>query len=168
MAMLKLDDRDLQILTILAREGRISKTALAERINLSPTPCLERLKRLEKAGVITGYYAEIALRKLTQSITVFVTVELESHRAENAQAFERAIADVQPIIACWSIGGGFDYLLQVVARDIDHYQRLIDGLLDKSLGIARYYSYVVTKPVKQSHGIPFDLNAGSFPGLSCE
>jgi Lrp/AsnC family transcriptional regulator, regulator of ectoine-degradation genes len=155
--MLKLDERDLQILKILAQEGRISKAALAERINLSPTPCLERMKRLEDAGIIVGYHAEIALKKFVQCVTVFVAIELESHRAEYAQTFENAVQKHDAITACWSIGGGFDYLLQVVTRDIDNYQRLIDRLLEQGLGITRYYSYVVTKPVKRSNAIPLEL-----------
>lgn len=155
MAMLALDDRDIEILKVLSRDGRISKADLARRINLSPTPCWERLKRLEKAGVIKGYRADISLKSLAPSVTVFVTVELERHRPESFQAFERAIADRDEIIACWSVGGGFDYLLQIVTRDIDSYQRLIDALLEHRIGLVRYYTYIVTKPVK-SAGLPLD------------
>jgi Lrp/AsnC family transcriptional regulator of ectoine degradation len=148
MARLALDDRDLRILSVLSREGRISKTELARRVNLSATPCWERMKRLEEAGLIRGYRAEVALARLAGHVVVFVMVELESHRAESFQAFERAVARHDEITACWAIGGGFDYLAQVVTRDIDSYQRLIDALLAERIGVRRYFTYVVTKDVK--------------------
>ena len=148
MAQLALDDRDLQILAVLSREGRISKTELARRVNLSATPCWERMKRLEQAGLIRGYRAEVALARIAAHVVVFVMVELDSHRTESFQAFERAVARQDEITAAWAIGGGFDYLLQVVTRDIDSYQRLIDGLLAAHLGVRRYFTYVVTKEAK--------------------
>ncbi|MGE0846555.1 MAG: Lrp/AsnC family transcriptional regulator [Flavobacteriaceae bacterium] len=154
--MLRLDERDIEILKVLSREGRISKAALAERISLSPSPCWERLRRLENAGIIKGYRAEVSLRKLGAHVTVFVTVELERHRAAAFDAFERAVKRHDAIVACWAIGGGFDYLLQIVTRDIDSYQRLIDALLEGGLGVARYFTYVVTKPVKTGGVPPFD------------
>lgn len=155
--MLKLDDRDLKILAILQKEGRISKAALAERVNLTPAPCWERLQRLEKAGVITGYRAEVALNKLAPHIMVFMAAELEGHRAENFQLFERAVRDIDEIMGCWAVGGGFDYILQIVARDIDTYQRLVDHLLEAHLGLVRYFTYIVTKPVKRPGAVPLDM-----------
>lgn len=158
--MLKLDDRDLRMLAILREEGRISKADLAKRINLSAAPCWERLKRLEDAGIIVGYRAEVSLRKIAAHIVVLMAVELEQHRAEDFALFERAIAPLDEIVTCWAVGGGFDYIMQIVTRDIDSYQRLVDHLLVARTGIARYFTYVVTKPVKQSAGLPFDLLIG--------
>jgi len=155
--MLKLDDRDLKILSILQKEGRISKTALAERVNLTPAPCWERLKRLEQAGIITGYRAEVALSRIAPHVVVFMAVELEGHRAEDFQLFERGVQKVQEVVGCWAVGGGFDYILQIVARDIDAYQRLVDRLLEARLGLKRYFTYIVTKPVKQPKGVPLDV-----------
>ncbi len=143
-----LDARDLRILQILAREGRISKTELARRVNLTPTPCWARLKRLEDAGLIVGYRAEIALAALAPHVTVFVLAELESHQAADFHRFEATLAAEAEVVACWAIGGGFDYLLQVVARDIARYQDLIDDLLARQIGLKRYFTYVVTKAVK--------------------
>lgn len=148
--MLKLDDRDLKILSILGREGRISKAELAKRVNLSAAPTWERLKRLEDAGIIAGYRAAVDLRKLAPYVTVFMAAELESHRAEDFQAFERVLAPLDEVVACWAVGGGFDYVLQIVTRDIDSYQRLVDYLLEARVGLARYFTYVVTKAVKAS------------------
>lgn len=157
MAMLKLDDRDIKILSILAKEGRISKTDLAKRVNLSPTPCWERLKRLEKTGIISGYRAEIALGDLGPHVTVFVLAELDNHKAETFTAFEDAIGHYNEITECWALGGGFDYLFQVIATDIDAYQRLMDDLLSRKAGLARYFTYIVTKKIKNASTPPLAL-----------
>ncbi|KGF70517.1 AsnC family transcriptional regulator [Hoeflea sp. BAL378] len=163
MAPIKLDDRDIKILAILSREGRISKSELAKRVNLSATPCWERLSRLEKAGIISGYQASIELRHIAPQVTVFVMAELDNHRAATFQAFEQAVAHYDEILSCWALGGGFDYLMQIVTRDIDSYQRLIDDLLARRAGLARYFTYIVTKPVKQSATPPFDILMGLDP-----
>ncbi|WP_197923274.1 MULTISPECIES: Lrp/AsnC family transcriptional regulator [Stappiaceae] len=155
--MLKLDNRDLEILKVLSEEGRISKADLAKRINLSPSPCWKRLERLEAAGIIEGYGARFSLKNIAPHVTVFVTLELEHHRAEYFQAFERAIRNCDEVVACWAIGGGLDYLMQTVTRDIDSYQRFMDALLDRGLGVVRYFTYVVTKPVKQSAAPALDM-----------
>ncbi|MEI2806550.1 Lrp/AsnC family transcriptional regulator [Albidovulum sp.] len=153
---MKLDQRDIAILRTLATEGRISKTDLASRVGLSATPCWERLRRLEKAGLIEGYRAEIALRKLGPHVTVFVAAELADHTAARFRAFEEAMGRYDEVVACWALGGGFDYLLQIVTRDIDAYQRLIDAMLDARIGLARYFTYIVTKPVKGPAPPPFE------------
>jgi Lrp/AsnC family transcriptional regulator of ectoine degradation len=153
--MLKLDDRDLRILAVLARDGRIAKADLARRVNLTPTPLWERLRRLEDAGIIAGYRAEIALAKVAPHVEVFVTVELEGHTPAHFRAFEAAVGRIDQITAAWSLGGGIDYLLHVVARDIDSYQRLIDALLESRAGIARYFTYIVTGAVKTPGPPPF-------------
>lgn len=149
MNRLRLDDRDIALLATLTREGRISKTELAARVNLSPTPCWERMKRLEQAGLIRGYRAEVDLAALGPHVQVFVTVELDSHKAESFQRFERSIARLDEVTGCWAIGGGYDYLMQVIARDISAFQDLMDGLLESRAGVRRYFSYIVTKPIKE-------------------
>ena len=146
--MVALDPTDLAILKVLARDGRITKAALAEAVGLSPTPCWNRLKRLEKAGVIEGYGARFDLRKLGPSVTVFVAVEIADHTAASFRIFEDALSSYDEITGCWALGGGYDYLMQVVTRDIDAYQRLMDVMLDARIGLSRYFTYIVTKPVK--------------------
>lgn len=158
---MKLDARDIAILRVLSTEGRITKAALADRVGLSPTPCWERLRKLERAGLIEGYRAEIALRRIGPHVTVFVAAELADHTAASFRAFEDAVQRHEEITACWALGGGFDYLLQVVTRDIDAYQRLIDTLLDARVGLARYFTYVVTKPVKGGGPPPIEVLLGA-------
>ncbi len=157
---MQLDERDLEILRVLSREGRITKSALAERVGLSATPCWDRLQRLESAGIIEGYRADIALKKLGPSVTIFVTIELASHTAERFRIFEDAMRRHDEVTSCWAIGGGYDYLLQIVTKNIDSYQRLIDSWLEAGIGLARYFTYIMTKQVKVGTPPPFDLLLG--------
>lgn len=150
---LKLDARDIKILAILQSEGRITKTELAARVNLSPTPCWSRLKRLEKIGLIEGYRAKIALKRFGFTM-VFMEAELESHRAADFTRFESAIRKMPEVTGCWSVGGGIDYLVQIVVKDVESYQRLVDGMLDGALGLKRYYTYVVVKAIKEDSPAP--------------
>ena len=154
MASPRLDRIDLRILDAVQRDGRITKLALAEKVGLSPTPCWMRLRKLEKAGLITGYHARLALRAVAPIATVLVEVTLGSHRQADFDRFERTVRDIPEIVSCWSVGGGVDYLIKVVARDIDSYQRLIDALLEREIGIDRYFTYIVTKTVKDETVLP--------------
>jgi Lrp/AsnC family transcriptional regulator of ectoine degradation len=151
---MNLDKIDLKILAALQRDGRMTKLRLAEAVNLSPTACWERLSRLEKSGVITGYTARINTDKFTRRATVLVEIMLRSHQQADFQRFEEAILKEPAIISCDATGGGVDYILKIVADDIDAYQRLIDRLLTLELGIERYFTYVITKNVKTSDPLP--------------
>ncbi|WP_168265603.1 Lrp/AsnC family transcriptional regulator [Rhizobium leguminosarum] len=151
---MKLDAIDLRILDAVQRDGRITKLALAEKAGLSPTPCWMRLRKLEKAGIITGYHARIAPRRIAPVASVMMEVTLANHRQADFERFERAVTAIPEIVACWSVGGGVDYILKIIAPDIDAYQRLVDGLLDRELGIDRYFTYIVTKTVKEDTVLP--------------
>lgn len=154
---MKLDAIDLRILEAVQQDGRITKLALAERVGLSATPCWVRLKRLEEAGIIAGYHARLALRRIAPIAGVIVQVTLANHRQADFDRFEQAIAARPEVVACWAVGGGVDYMLKVVARDIDAYQRLIDQLLADQIGIERYFSYIVTRTVKEEDALPMSL-----------
>jgi len=147
---MKLDKRDLQILTILQAEGRITKSELASRISLSPAACWDRLKRLEQGGFISGYHAEVALEQIAPTSRFLVQIELESHQAADFQRFEDAVQQIPQVTRCVAVGGGVDYFLEVVARDVAAYQALIDEILESRIGVKRYFTFVVTKPVKES------------------
>ncbi len=149
MTAAKLDAIDLKILDAIQRDGRITKLALAEQVGLSPTPCWMRLRKLEKAGIVSGYHARIAMRVVAPVATVLMEVTLANHRQADFDRFERVVRETPEIVACWSVGGGVDYLLKVMARDIDAYQRLVDSLLEREIGIDRYFTYIVTKTVKE-------------------
>ena len=151
---MKLDAIDLRILDAIQRDGRITKLALAEKAGLSPTPCWMRLQKLEKAGIVSGYHAHLNLRKVAPVATVLMEVTLANHRQADFDRFERAISTIPEIVACWSVGGGVDYVLKILAADIDAYQRLVDGLLDREIGIERYFTYIVTKTIKEEIAQP--------------
>ncbi|ATJ83944.1 Lrp/AsnC family transcriptional regulator [Halomonas beimenensis] len=154
---MKLDRYDLKILEILSREGRITKSKLAEAINLSVSPCWERVRRLEKAGIIEGYGARINPAVLRPRTPVWVQIELKAHNAESFARFEALVRDTPEVTECVAVGGGVDYLVKVEATSIDAYQRLIDAWLMSDAGIERYFTYIVTKTVKRP-------DAGFSPG----
>ncbi len=155
--MIKLDDRDLKILSILQFDGRIAKNQLAAQVNLSPTACWERLKRLEQVGIIEGYGARLCFAELGASATIFMQVELVSHRAEDFERFEKAVLEMDEVLECWAVGGGIDYFLKLVCKGVDAYQRKVDEMLEADIGLRRYYTYVVTKPVKDVSVIPSSI-----------
>jgi Lrp/AsnC family transcriptional regulator of ectoine degradation len=150
----KLDAVDLRIIDAVQRDGRITKLALAEKVGLSPTPCWLRLRKLEKAGVIIGYHARIAPRSVAPVTSVIMEVTLASHRSADFARFERAIAALPEVVSVWAVGGGVDYIVRIMTTDIDAYQRLVDALLERDIGIGRYFTYVVTKTVKEDTVLP--------------
>ena len=154
---MKLDAIDLRILQAVQRDGRITKLKLAEVAGLSPTPCWLRLRKLEQAGIIAGWHARLAPRRVAPFTTVLVEVTLANHRQADFERFERAVMEMETVVACWSVGGGVDYFLKVVAQDIDAYQRLIDGMLAAEIGIDRYFTYIVTKTLKEDEPLPMAL-----------
>ncbi|MGB3139526.1 MAG: Lrp/AsnC family transcriptional regulator [Aestuariivirga sp.] len=154
MALIYLDPADLRILTEIQRDGRITKLALAEKVGLSPTPCWTRLKRLEQRGIIVGYNARLALRQVVPWVLVLVELTLRNHRQSDFDKFERVVKEVPEIMTCWAVGGGVDYVLKTIAKDVNTYQILIDGLLARDIGIDRYFTYIVTKVVKDDPEIP--------------
>jgi Lrp/AsnC family transcriptional regulator, regulator of ectoine-degradation genes len=156
---MKLDAIDLRILAAVQQDGRITKLRLAEIAGLSPTPCWLRLRRLEEAGLIEGYHARLAPRRIAPIATIIVEVALANHRQADFERFEQTIADTPEIVACWSVGGGVDYFLKVMTRDIDAYQRLIDRMLTDNIGIDRYFTYIVTRSVKDQGTVPISLFA---------
>ncbi|WP_061179663.1 Lrp/AsnC family transcriptional regulator [Caballeronia pedi] len=146
---MKLDRFDIAILKALARDGRMTKSRLAAEIHLSISPAWERVRRLEAAGVIRGYYASLDWTRVVQASRIIVEITLARHTAADLQRFEDRVRRSPEVTQCDATGGGLDYVMHVVSRDIDHYQRFMDGLLTEGLGIERYFTYVVTKVVKE-------------------
>lgn len=153
MAAAKLDAIDIKILDAIQRDGRITKLKLAEQVGLSPTPCWMRLARLEKAGIVSGYHARLDLRTVAPVSTVLMELTLGNHRQADFDRFERAVRTMPEVVSCWAVGGGIDYMLKVSARNIDAYQRFVDDLLEREIGIDRYFTYIVTRTVKDDFSI---------------
>jgi len=152
MAAVKLDRIDINILAQLQRNGRITNINLANAVALSPSPCLQRVKRLEEAGYITSYNARIDLAKLGETIMVFTEVTLNDHHREDFAKFESAIRTIDEVIECHLISGGYDYLLKFITRGVAHYQHVIEDILERDIGVAKYFSYIVIKsPIEKLH-----------------
>jgi Lrp/AsnC family transcriptional regulator of ectoine degradation len=153
---MKLDAIDIKILAALQRDGRATKTHLGEMVGLSPSPCHERVKRLEEEGLIRSYHADIAIEKIARNSLIFVTLSLAKHETQSFERFQKAIQDIPEILECHKTGGVVDYILKIIAPDITAYQDIMEGLLAADAGIEKYVTHIVTKAVKHSHGYPIE------------
>ncbi len=157
---MRLDRYDVKILQILHDNGRITKSHLAEAINLSVSPCWERVKKLEQAGIIEGYGAKVNTDILFKKTAVMVEISLKEHNAQSFRRFEQLVRHTPEVTDCYATGGGIDYILKIQSEDIDQYQRLIDNWLDSEVGIERYFTYIVTKTIKRnSDSLEINQNA---------
>ena len=150
-----MDQIDKSILRHLQANARMSNAELAERVNLSPTPCLRRVKRLERSGVIGGYLAELDLKKVGLTISALVFVQLTINSTDNAAKFEAAIKSIRRVQECSVLTGSYDYLLQVVAMDLADYEKLIKGELANIPNIKNLESTIVLNQVAVNFSPPF-------------
>ena len=153
-----LDRIDVKILATLQERGRMTIQKLAEIVGLSPRACLERVRRLEAAGIIAGYQAVVDLDKLRRPVTVFteVTLEKQAHKAR----FERYLADLDEAVECWEVSGTSDYLIRFVCADLVRYDTLTAAMAeDPALGVARTVSHIGLRPVRRFKGYPSGLLA---------
>ena len=141
----KLDRLDVRILCHLQKNGRATNVEIADAVGLSSSPCLVRIKRLEQAGYIAGYGAQVRLEKLADTLLVFTEVTLHDHKRDDFVKFEAGIRSIDEIVECHLVSGGYDYLLKFITRGVKHYQEIIEGLLEANIGIEKYFSYIVIK-----------------------
>ncbi|MCB1607887.1 MAG: Lrp/AsnC family transcriptional regulator [Xanthomonadales bacterium] len=151
---MKLDRTDLRILEVLQREGRITNAELAERVNLSAAPCLRRLQRLERDGVIAGYGARVDPKAVGLGLQAFVRVQLETHDSKHVKRFAALMAEAEEVVSCWSLTGEMDYLLQVAVADLEHYNSFIMGRLLRDGGVRDVNSSFVLGTIKSQRGWP--------------
>ncbi|AUQ64867.1 Lrp/AsnC family transcriptional regulator [Phaeobacter inhibens] len=145
-----LDATDIRILSAVQKHGQLSKTKLAEIVNLSPTPCWARLTKLKAAGFIRGYHADVALDRVCDFTQVVVTVSLTHHRKSDFDRFEAHIRKLDEVTECIATGGGMDYVMKVFTPSLAAFQELMETLLAAELGIDRYMTYIVTRHVKSA------------------
>ncbi|WP_439154206.1 Lrp/AsnC family transcriptional regulator [Yoonia sp.] len=145
-----LDAADIRILSAVQQYGQLSKTKLAEIVNISPTPCWARLDRLKAAGFIRGYRADIALEKICDFTEVVVTVSLTHHRRADFDRFESFVRNQDQIIECIATGGGMDYVIKAVCPSLALFQNLMETMVAAELGIDRYMTYIATRTVKSA------------------
>ena len=148
MKKTKLDAIDIRILSAVQKHGQLSKSKLAEIVNLSPTPCWARLNRLKTAGFIRGYHADIALGSIVGLTQVVVTVALTHHRKSDFDRFEAHIRKLDEVTECIATGGGMDYVLKILSPSLADFQTLMESLLAAELEIDRYMTYFVTREIK--------------------
>jgi Lrp/AsnC family leucine-responsive transcriptional regulator len=149
-----LDAADRRILRVLQREGRIAVTALAEQVGLSATPCLRRIRRLEEEGVIARYAAVLDPVRVGLPIQAFVQVALASHAEDVVEAFHKAIAAREEVLAAWAMSGDMDYMLHVVAPDFDGYAEFALKALLRMPGVKETRSSFVLTALKPAGAVP--------------
>lgn len=161
VGMPKLDRIDINILAQLQGNSRISNVELADAVGLSPSPCLARVKRLEKSGYISSFNATLNMSKLVDHMTVFTEVTLDDHKRNDFIKFEAEIRRYEALQECHLVSGGYDYLLKFLIPSISAYQEMMEGILERNIGVEKYFSYVVIKTIIQREHVPLKFLLGS-------
>lgn len=152
---MKLDRYDHRILEELQRDGRISNQDLAERIGLSPSPCLRRVRALEEAGIITGYRAVLDARKLGLNLIAILSISMDRHTPERFERFDAAVRAMPEVLECLLITGrDADYQLKVIVRDMDAYQELLLERITRIEGVTGVHSSFVLRQVVERTALP--------------
>lgn len=154
-----LDDIDLLILEQLQRSSKITNAMLSERIGISPPSTLERVRKLENGGVISGYVALLDPEKLNKAVRAIVHVKLNAHSRESLSKARTTIAKLDDVLNCWYTAGEEDFILEVLVSDMNDYERFVSDRLSAVPGIATIRTAFVLNTVKQSTGIPLDAVA---------
>lgn len=150
----RLDKVDIAISERLQRDGRLSNVKLAEQLSLSEASCWRKQKRLEECGVIEGYQAILNRRKLGLGVMAFVQISCSDHSEETTEKFEKIIASAPQVLSCHNTTGEADFLLQVVARDLDSYSRFVEKVLRKLPGVLSIRSNLSLREMKTTHRFP--------------
>lgn len=156
--MIDLDRTDRKILDILQRQGRMSMTELAEQIGLSTSPCSERVRRMEREGVIRGYYARVDPRALGKTLLVFVEITLASKSGDVFDKVRKELLHVPEVMECHLVSGSFDYLVKARLAAMSEYRDLLGSILKKIPVAAQSHSYVVMEELKESLFLPVNLS----------
>ena len=152
---MEIDRYDREILTILQREGRLSNQELADRIGLSPSPCLRRVRVLEESGLISGYRALLDAKKLGLSLMALIGISMDQHTPERFSNLEQSIADIPEVLECLLITGQqSDYQLKVVVRDMDAYQDLLLNKITRIQGVTGVHTSFVLRKVVDRTALP--------------
>lgn len=151
---IQLDQLDIQILSILQLNGKVSNIALSKKIGLSPGPTLERVKKLEKLNIIKGYHAQLNPDILGVGFTALMQLSLASQHEEAIEGFKLKIQEIDEITECYQLAGNFDYQLKVMVNDIPTFEKLLREKLSKIEEIRQMQTMVVIAKIKDNKGIP--------------
>ncbi|AHG42338.1 AsnC family transcriptional regulator [Pseudomonas syringae CC1557] len=149
-----LNSTDIRILTALQQDGRVTNQTLADQIGMSASPCWRRVKQLEEHRYIQGYKAVLDRRKIGLGVMVFIRVSIDRHSEAEARKFEQEVMQLEDVVACYSIGGDADFLLQVVARDLDSFADFAMTVVRRLPGIKEMQSMFVLKEIKPFVSFP--------------
>ena len=149
-----LDRIDLKILANLQADGRITNQALADKVALSPSACLARVRRLEAERLILGYHARLDIERIRPTVTVYGEVTLKSHRPADLLHFEAVLSEIPEVVEAAQVSGPFDYLIKVVCPDVRAWGELADRLLQEGLGVDKIASHILMKDAKPFTGAP--------------
>ena len=152
--MIQLDEIDLKLLDLLQQNGKITTKEIAQRVHLSPTPVYERIKRLEKEGVIEKYVALVNAEKVGKGLIVFCDITLKEHTKEIGNQFVKEIMSLQHVSECYNISGDYDFRLKVMVRDMKHYQEFVINDLGAIKNIGSAHSTFVMGVIKYSYAVP--------------
>ena len=155
---MNLDKTDCLILEQLQNNSAITNAELAERINLSPTPCLRRVRRLEEQGVIKSYSINIDKKALGLDVSAFVSIQLEKNTAEAGELFEDTVKQLSRVVECSVVSGDYDYILRVVAKNLEDYERFTKTELAKVPGIRNLSSTIILSQPVIKTVLPTNLN----------
>jgi Lrp/AsnC family leucine-responsive transcriptional regulator len=149
-----IDAIDRRIIVELQADARLTNVELADRVGLSPSPCLRRVKRLEREGYIDGYRAALRRARVGLGVSVFVGVKIDGHANERALTFEKAVAALPEVIACHLVSGESDYFLEVVVPDLEHYQQFLVGKLLNLPIVKEVKSNIALQTIKAGAPLP--------------
>jgi Lrp/AsnC family transcriptional regulator, leucine-responsive regulatory protein len=149
-----LEPLDLKILDALQRDGRLTNQALASEVALSASPCWRRVRQLEERGVIQGYQAVLDRREVGFGVLAFIRVKIDVHSEAEAEAFSQSVLRLKEVVACYSIAGDADFLLQVVSRDLDTYADFAMATIRRLPHIKEMQTSLVLKEIKPFRGLP--------------
>lgn len=156
-----LNQIDIKLLTALQQDGRITNQALAEQVGMSASPCWRRVKQLEEEHYIQGYRAVLDRRKIGLGVMVFIRIKIDRHSETEAQKFEQEVMQLEDVVACYSIGGDADFLLQVVAPDLDSFAEFAMSIVRQLPGIKEMQSMFVLKEIKPFVAFPVKRPQGN-------
>lgn len=153
-ARVTLDRTDRRILDALQKDGRLTNLELAEKVSLSPSPCLRRVRRLEEAGVLRQYVALVDPAKIGLALLAYVSVKLEKRGKMPIDAFSEVVSRWPEVVACYAMTGDMDYLLRVQVEDLDHFSRFLMDHLLRQTGVIDVKSNFVLERIKDTTALP--------------
>ena len=158
--MAKLSSTDLLILDTMQQDGSLTTQQIADRINISQSPCWRRINRLEEQGLITRKVAILNREKLGMEVVVFTTINLSTQGRDNLEEFEREVEILPEVVECYTMAGIWDYMLKIIVKDIRHYELFVREKLTKLAHVGEVHSHIAVTEIKNSTQLPLRSQIG--------